>query len=298
MDTHSYLTRQGWRGSGNALRPDGQGISRPLLVSRKPNVLGVGQKAHDAHADQWWSRAFDETLKSLNGQTTTKQAARTKVTAPTPTGTLPTRWTWNGGLYGGFVRGQALEGTMDMKQDVGGNKVDAERATKRRRLKNMADSRMEGCKKPLKLRSEQRNGNQQLSGDSEEHIPSTMMTDNTIAGVNDVPVQLSASTDPMTFFGIGVGGGDETAIRINTAAADSGMTQKSKGAEGCRNERGKRQVGEDGSMGDAAQDKQRLMEPSDLPIPKMKERKKQKKGKRRKDKQAQRLVDELTPQRD
>ncbi|KAL8794154.1 MAG: hypothetical protein Q9182_007630 [Xanthomendoza sp. 2 TL-2023] len=145
MDTHLYLTRQGWRGTGHALQSNGQGISKPLLVSQKANVLGVGKKAHDVHADQWWARAFDETLKGLNDQTTTKSGARSIQTpAATPSSVLPTRWAGNGGLYGGFVRGEGLEGTMEAKREVVENEVDAQRPTKKRRLESLAESRTKG----------------------------------------------------------------------------------------------------------------------------------------------------------
>ncbi|KAL8813321.1 MAG: hypothetical protein Q9200_000342 [Gallowayella weberi] len=156
MDTHLYLTRQGWHGTGHALQSNGQGISKPLLVSQKTNVLGVGKKAHDVHADQWWARAFDETLKGLNGQTTTKPGARSIPTpASTPSSVLPTRWAGNGGLYGGFVRGEGLEGTMEAKREAVGNEFDAQRPTKKRRSEGSAESRTKGVRIPSQTRSEQ-----------------------------------------------------------------------------------------------------------------------------------------------
>ncbi|KAL2051449.1 hypothetical protein ABVK25_008316 [Lepraria finkii] len=63
MDTAAYLTSQGWAGHGHALHHSGRGITKPLTVTQKNNVLGIGKKKYDAHADQWWARAFDETLK-------------------------------------------------------------------------------------------------------------------------------------------------------------------------------------------------------------------------------------------
>jgi nucleolar protein TMA23 len=63
MDSSAYLTRHGWLGDGHALHPGG--IKKPLLVSKKANVLGLGKKKNDAHADQWWARAFDSGLKNL-----------------------------------------------------------------------------------------------------------------------------------------------------------------------------------------------------------------------------------------
>lgn len=65
MDPSAYLTKQGWLGTGHALHPtSGRGLSRPLLVSRRTDSRGVGNKKHNL-ADQWWSRAFDASLKGL-----------------------------------------------------------------------------------------------------------------------------------------------------------------------------------------------------------------------------------------
>ena len=117
MDTTAYLTGQGWLGTGHSLHPTGRGIKKPLLVSRKSNVLGVGKKRHDAHADQWWARAFDAGLKSLQvGQNETTGAIQ-----PVKAGVWgqldmlkagSQKWAGNGGLYAGFVRGEGLSGTI------------------------------------------------------------------------------------------------------------------------------------------------------------------------------------------
>ncbi|KAL8952861.1 MAG: hypothetical protein Q9222_001253 [Ikaeria aurantiellina] len=112
MDPHTYLTRQGWRGAGHALDPKGHGITKPLLVSQKRNSLGVGKKAHNAHADQWWSRAFDETLEALNNHGGPKDCSAATMAGHTKS-SLPTDNTaMKGGLYSSFVKGQGLEGTI------------------------------------------------------------------------------------------------------------------------------------------------------------------------------------------
>ncbi|MCJ1421477.1 hypothetical protein MMC32_007841 [Xylographa parallela] len=117
MDTSAYLTNQGWRGLGYALHPTGRGIKRPLLVSQKSNVLGIGKKKYDAHADQWWDRAFDNSLKELeignNGITGATGSVRFGAW-----GSLDTikaggeKSAGKGGLYAGFVRGEGLSGTI------------------------------------------------------------------------------------------------------------------------------------------------------------------------------------------
>lgn len=118
MDTTAYLTRHGWRGDGHSLHPSGYGIKKPLLVSQKSNAFGIGKKKHDAHADQWWARAFDATLKDLNVSRDGTSGKAETVTFGVGAkqldmvGRMGGKWAANGGLYGAFVRGQGLEGTI------------------------------------------------------------------------------------------------------------------------------------------------------------------------------------------
>jgi hypothetical protein len=66
MDADAYLKRHGWKGTGHALDHNGRGIKKPLLIAHKQDQLGLGQKkaAHRTD-DQWWMRAFDESLKNI-----------------------------------------------------------------------------------------------------------------------------------------------------------------------------------------------------------------------------------------
>ncbi len=126
MDTSAYLHRHGWLGTGHALHPTGRGLHKPLLVSHKQNVLGVGKKKHDSHADQWWARAFDSSLKGLNvskedGDGAGKEVGGegvVEVTVRAQGGALDMvrrgggKWVGKGGLYGCFVRGEGLRGTL------------------------------------------------------------------------------------------------------------------------------------------------------------------------------------------
>ena len=117
MDTSAYLSKQGWLGTGHPLHPTGRGIAKPLLVSQKANVLGIGKKMHDAHADQWWARAFDSSLRSL-------EVGMNEVTEDTGNvvaggfGALGmvkaggAKWGGEDGLYAGFVKGATLGGTL------------------------------------------------------------------------------------------------------------------------------------------------------------------------------------------
>ena len=134
MDTTAYLTRQGWLGAGHALHPNGHGIKKPLIVSKKPDKLGVGRKAYDAHADQWWSRAFDDTLKSINGQQPRKEGIEVDAAAVVPSGAYATKWSGSRGLYGGFVRGEGLRGTMGREQNSAEPRSGEGPSKKRRRL--------------------------------------------------------------------------------------------------------------------------------------------------------------------
>lgn len=118
MDTSAYLIRQGWLGYGHALNPTGHGITKPLLISQKTNVLGLGKRKNDAHADQWWARAFDTTLKRLNVSQDEATGMTKEVTLGSnfqPLGGVihggATRYFANS-LYCHFVQGEGLKGTQ------------------------------------------------------------------------------------------------------------------------------------------------------------------------------------------
>lgn len=100
MDSRAYLTRQGWRGDGHSLDHTNRGISKPLLVSKKVDVLGVGLNKHAAVSDQWWLRAYDQGLKDFG--TGTKSALAN----------VQEHGVNRGGLYGRFVKGEGVPGTF------------------------------------------------------------------------------------------------------------------------------------------------------------------------------------------
>lgn len=64
MDAAGHLKRFGWRGVGHSLDLNDRGLVKPLLVSNKSDNRGVGQKK-TLVSDQWWMRAFDDSLKEL-----------------------------------------------------------------------------------------------------------------------------------------------------------------------------------------------------------------------------------------
>lgn len=112
MDAHALLSSQGWRGKGHSLHQtdDSIGLQRPILVSKKNNTKGLGQKQHFT-SDQWWMNAFDEQLKGLD---TSKEG---HVVQTIKTGKLNAVEQGSFGkyaLYASFVRGGYLEGTIKM----------------------------------------------------------------------------------------------------------------------------------------------------------------------------------------
>ncbi|KAF2127865.1 hypothetical protein P153DRAFT_43188 [Dothidotthia symphoricarpi CBS 119687] len=101
MNAEAYLRAQGWRGSGHSLDNHDRGIKKPLLIAHKQDQLGLGKrKAAYTTDDQWWMRAFDESLKNIGtGQESTLSQIREKGIN-------------RGGLYGFFVKGEAIAGTI------------------------------------------------------------------------------------------------------------------------------------------------------------------------------------------
>ncbi|KAF5250077.1 hypothetical protein FANTH_4679 [Fusarium anthophilum] len=110
MDAHALLSSQGWRGTGHSLHKtdDSIGLAKPLLLNRKDNTRGLGQKQHFT-SDQWWMNAFDEQLKGID---TSKKG---KVVQTVTTGKLNALEKNLGkySVYTTFVRGGFLEGTID-----------------------------------------------------------------------------------------------------------------------------------------------------------------------------------------
>ncbi|KAF1955168.1 hypothetical protein CC80DRAFT_493111 [Byssothecium circinans] len=117
MDASAYLVKQGWLGTGHSLDTSGRGIKRPLLISHKQDQLGLGKRkaAHTAD-DQWWMRAFDESLKNIGtGKESTLSQVREKGIN-------------RGGLYGFFVKGEGLAGTVENSESEGSGK-ESDRST-------------------------------------------------------------------------------------------------------------------------------------------------------------------------
>ena len=52
LDTHEYLSSQGWSGHGNGLRHGA--ISRPIIIAQKKNSKGLGKERDDSF--QFWNQ--------------------------------------------------------------------------------------------------------------------------------------------------------------------------------------------------------------------------------------------------
>lgn len=100
MDASQYLKNHGWQGSGHSLDGNGRGLKKPLLVSKKVDVLGVGLNKHAAVSDQWWLRAYDQGLQTLG---TGKESALAQAQK---------HGVNRGGLYGRFVKGEGMPGSL------------------------------------------------------------------------------------------------------------------------------------------------------------------------------------------
>ncbi|KAF2435908.1 hypothetical protein EJ08DRAFT_569948, partial [Tothia fuscella] len=101
MDAHAHLKGLGWRGTGHSLDKTDRGLKKPLLISHKNNLHGLGSKSQkEKQADQWWLNAFDNALKDIG---TGKESSLA---------TVREHGVNRGGLYGFFVKGQILESTI------------------------------------------------------------------------------------------------------------------------------------------------------------------------------------------
>ena len=145
MNAQAHLVAQGWAGPGHSLpSSSGSGLSRPLLVAQKQNNLGVGKKKFDL-ADQWWLRAFDDSLKGIKSTVDAKTESRNgeaeiRVVQTRIGGELDIvqrgggKWAGRESLYGRFVKGEILGGTFE-ERDEG--------RTKRRKVDMEVEERAE-----------------------------------------------------------------------------------------------------------------------------------------------------------
>jgi hypothetical protein len=131
MDAHAHLISLGWAGPGHSLdsRPHlqhkgrrglaydpsqhknaGRGLIKPLLVSQKKNTFGVGKKTHEpAAGNEWWLKGFENALSNIG------KRSDSEATSGTATPDSRNASDYRGkhiGLYGFFIKGQQMEGTI------------------------------------------------------------------------------------------------------------------------------------------------------------------------------------------
>lgn len=170
MDASAYLKRHGWRGLGHSLDSTDNGLKRPLLISKKVDVLGIGINRHDVIADQWWMKAYDSGLKDFG---TGKKGLLAQVAE---------HGVKRGGLYGRFVKGEGVPGTFEVEAvDVvdgagnglvanGSDKVDASKEGRKSKKRKAVDEGLETGdgttkKKQRKDRKGKKNGDMKLTAD-------------------------------------------------------------------------------------------------------------------------------------
>ena len=130
MDAHAHLLSLGWAGTGHALdsRPKaytqtgkrgldynpkqltntGVGLVKPLMISQRKERFGIGRKdpKHEpAAGNEWWLKGLEAALGNIGKSDSERSGTATPIQAQV-----------NGqkhrGLYGFFVRGQQMEGTI------------------------------------------------------------------------------------------------------------------------------------------------------------------------------------------
>lgn len=149
MNAHAYLLRYGWSGPGNPLNSKrtsthggGLGLTKPILISRKPNTLGVGTKTTHDHTNQWWLRGFEAALKGVgdNGSTTEDPAATSNTTNDRD------RRDTKHELYRYFVSGGILAGTLEVKEATGAKHI-TNSPSKDSRMRNGRETEEKGKKR-------------------------------------------------------------------------------------------------------------------------------------------------------
>ncbi|GAM87270.1 hypothetical protein ANO11243_052920 [Dothideomycetidae sp. 11243] len=139
MNAEAYLRKHGWAGTGTSLHPHkSSSLKKPLLVSKKVDVLGLGLNRNDNLSDQWWLRAFDSSLRALG----TGQKGMLH--------DVQKMGVQRGGLYGRFVRGEGLRGTIAENEGREKTRKNTEGKSKRQKLGGEA-GQTEGDKKEARI---------------------------------------------------------------------------------------------------------------------------------------------------
>ena len=150
MDAQAHLMSMGWAGPGHALdhhkselqskasknhrglgydpksvRTNGSsnGLVKPLLISRRTDRLGIGKNVHEpAAGNEWWLAGFERALGNIG-----KSGSDVSGTSTPDSGSgvaKPSAYLqhdkYGGSLYGYFVKGSSIEGTIDERTGATG----------------------------------------------------------------------------------------------------------------------------------------------------------------------------------
>ena len=143
MDAQAHLLSLGWAGPGHALDSYKQkgkrglaynpsagssiptfanGLVKPILASQKKNNFGIGKKAHEpAKGNEWWLKGFETALSNMKkGETSETATPEIPGESGRGSGAGSGYMGKHEGLYGFFVKGTQMEGTMlqDDTEDV------------------------------------------------------------------------------------------------------------------------------------------------------------------------------------
>ncbi len=138
MNAAAYLSGQGWKGHGHALKPGG--ISKPILTSKKTDLNGLGSKGKES--DQWWDNIFSKQLQSfdvikvLNGPITITQNQELSQFHPIQARHKVHTLTGQSRLSRHFVKGEGLHGSYYHSK---GTAVLNSQATERQRGETLQD---------------------------------------------------------------------------------------------------------------------------------------------------------------
>ncbi|KAK4542836.1 hypothetical protein LTR36_006212 [Oleoguttula mirabilis] len=208
MDSRAYLTRQGWRGDGHSLDHTDRGIRKPLLVSKKVDVLGVGLNKHAAVSDQWWLRAYDQGLKDFG---TGKESALANVQK---------HGVNRGGLYGRFVRGEGVPGTFG--EESAGNKNDemavggmADRAVVAMPAEAKAGQKRKREERPDKKSARRKTEEQEIDNQAKQYVLEAQRLGIISTGPNHARKEFTSTLSALPDF-------DETMARILELAGIAG----------------------------------------------------------------------------
>lgn len=139
---------------GSSKEKQSRGLVRPLLVSQRKHRLGIGKRPHEpAAGNDWWLKGFERALGNI-GRTGTPSDGEKAGTTTSGTSTPESRGSVasaqayrgkHGGLYGFFVKGERMQGTIR----------DAERSSeqKTRRPKKRKSAEMAGEKADVEVQS-------------------------------------------------------------------------------------------------------------------------------------------------